>query len=226
MSITPPGENSARGLSLLRQSLAEQLHDGPLQELLALRLKAVNLARLGELSAEDRRERLAEIGSLAQSAVDHLCEVIHELAQRDPQPLQLYARVAELCDHFQASSGIECELALDPDHIRFVPELSRAVLRALRELLTNVRRHSHATAVRIWSHRSPDGAVAIAVQDNGQGMSGDRGRDDHNPFEAGGFGLWSIEQRLDAFDARLEIDSDSRGVRATVVVPADHLLSD
>jgi signal transduction histidine kinase len=63
--------------------------------------------------------------------------------------------------------------------------------------------------------------VAISVADDGIGMqaSGRRG----NPFEGGGFGLWSIEHRLAEFGARLEIEGED-GLRATVVLPRRLLL--
>jgi signal transduction histidine kinase len=45
-----------------------------------------------------------------------------------------------------------------------------------------------------------------------------------NPFTAdSGIGLWSIDQRMRACGARLEIESSARGTRAMLVIPADLL---
>jgi signal transduction histidine kinase len=212
-------EDCARGeVASFRQSMAEKLHDGPLQELLALQLKAVNLARLSQLGPDDLRYRLVEIGALAQSAVDHLQGIVRDLAELPPMPENLAERVRALCQHFRTGSGIECELAVPAAHMTFPAHVSDVLYRTLRELLTNVRKHSHATKVRIVSSRRPDGVVTVSVEDNGIGMFAHRRP--RNPFEAGGFGLWSIEQRLAEFGAALEIESDSGGVRATVILPA------
>ena len=132
----------------------------------------------------------------------------------------LAERVTGLCEHFRSGSGIECEIGFQAEHLqRFSAAVSDVLYRTLRELLTNVRKHSHATKVTVNSSVRPDRTTAISVEDNGIGMF--THRRPGTPFEVGGFGLWSIEQRLAEFGARLDVDSDSDGVRATILVPPD-----
>ena len=101
--------------SLVRQALADLLHDGPLQELVALQLKAANLARLGQLGHVDRAARVLELSDLAQAAIEHLKQIIRDLAVAAPPPLEpLYRRFVTLCEDFRMSSGIKCELAVEP----------------------------------------------------------------------------------------------------------------
>lgn len=215
-----PEPYSGSEVASFRRSMAERLHDGPLQELLALQLKAANLARLGRLGPEDVRERLVELNRLAQSAIDHLQEMVRDLAELPPAPDDLVERIAGLCEHFRTGSGIECEVAVQASHLQGLSaQVSDVLYRTLRELLTNARKHSHATKVKIVSSRRADGAVAISVEDNGIGMFAHRRP--RNPFEVGGFGLWSIEQRLGELGACLDIESDSGGVRATVVLASE-----
>jgi two-component system, NarL family, sensor kinase len=210
-------------VSLLQQELAERLHDGPLQELVALQLRAANLARLGAASAADQQARILELGSLAQAAIDHLQQIIRDLTGDASRPIALFVRLADLCAQFRASSGIDCRLLTVPAHVRFEPAVSDVVFRAVRELLTNVRKHSQATVVRITSRFRENGTVAISVSDNGIGLqSVTRPR---NPFEGGGFGLWSIEHRLGEFGGSLEIENDP-GLCATIVVPRKLLAAD
>jgi signal transduction histidine kinase len=208
-------------LSLFQQALAERLHDGPLQELVALQLRAVNLARLSEASAADREGRVAELGNLAQAAIDHLEQLIRDLTGDASRPVALFVRLTEMCDQFRAGSGIDCRLLAVPAHVRFEPAVSEVVFRAVRELLTNVRKHAQATIVKITSRVRQDGAIAISVSDNGIGLHSVTRR--RNPFEGGGFGLWSIEHRLCEFGGTLEIENDP-GLRATIVVPGKLLL--
>ncbi len=212
-----PEDDSGGDIASFRQSMAEKLHDGPLQELLALQLKAANLTRLGRLSLDDVRDRLVELGQLTQSAIDHLHEIVRDLADVAAAPLDLAERMNELCQHFRVGSGIECEISVRSAHLQLPAQTSDVLYRTLRELLTNVRKHSHATKVRVGSGRRDDGTVTLTVQDNGIGMFAHRRP--RNPFEAGGFGLWSIEQRLGELGGTLEIESDSGGVRATVILP-------
>ena len=203
-------------VSSYQQMLAERLHDGPLQELVALQLRAANLGRLGQVSASERDARIAELGKLAQDAIEHLQQIIRELAGEASRPLPLVARLTELSEQFRAASQIECRLLVSAAHVAFEPAAAEIVLRALRELLTNVRKHSQATMVKVTSRfRQPD-AVAITVADDGIGMS--YGTRRKHPFEGGGFGLWSIEHRLAELGGLLELECDS-GVRATMVLP-------
>lgn len=206
---------AANDSMLLRQTLAERLHDGPLQELVALQLKAANLSRLGAVGPADREQRLEELGRLAQQAIDQLHAVIHELVA-EPEELELFVRVVELCEQFRASSGLYCVMHLDPTHFELAPEAGQVLYRAIRELLANVRKHAQATEVEVRSRRRGDGAVSVTVTDNGIGMALHERHG--SPFRGGGFGLWSIEHRLSEIGASLELDGDD-GLRAEIVLP-------
>jgi signal transduction histidine kinase len=216
-----PGRSMTDNLSLFQQALAERLHDGPLQELVALQLRAANLLRSGTLAAEDLPPRCAELGNLAQAAIDHLQQIIRDLMGDASRPIPLAARLTDLCEQFRAGSGIECRLLVSPVHVQFEPGVGEIVFRTLRELLTNVRKHSQATVVKVTSRYRQDDAVAITVADNGVGLQSVTQR--KHPFEGGGFGLWSIEHRLGELGGMLEIASDS-GLSATVVVPRKFLM--
>jgi two-component system NarL family sensor kinase len=218
-----PDGPMAGEVSLFQQALAERLHDGPLQELVALQLRAANLARLAAEGADDRQARVIELGNLAQAAIEHLQQIIRDLMGDASRPVALFVRLTDLCDQFRAGSGIDCRLLAVPAHVRFEPAVSEVIFRALRELLTNVRKHSQATVVKITSRFRHDGAVSISVSDNGIGLHSVSRR--RNPFEGGGFGLWSIEHRLGEFGGGLEIENDP-GLRATIVVPRKLLACD
>ena len=205
--------------SFFQQALAERLHDGPLQELVALQLATANLLRSGGQGA-NQTARAVEVSHLAQAAIDNLQQIIRDLMGDASQPLPLSSRLNELCEQFKAGSGIDCKLQVVPAHVEFEPGVGEIVFRTLRELLTNVRKHSQATVVKLTSRFQKD-EIAITVADNGIGVQSVAQR--KHPFEGGGFGLWSIEHRLGELGGTLEIANDS-GLRATVVVPRKFLL--
>ena len=137
----------------------------------------------------------------------------------------LFIALVELCNRFRAEGRIDCRVTLGEGHTRFDPDVSDVLYRAIRELLTNVRQHSRATRVQLASATARDGSIRISVTDNGLGFPA------HwraaNPFaEDSGLALWSIDQRLRSFDARLEIESSDIGTRATVVLPARLVTND
>lgn len=134
---------------------------------------------------------------------------------------RLLDRLTELCDEFRAQGGIGCEVALDERHTRFDEEVSEVIFRVVRELLTNVRQHARARHVTVSSAFRRDGSIGITVADDGIGLPPHRRRG--HPFdESGGIGLWSIDQRLRAFEAMLDVEAATgRGTRATVILPAN-----
>jgi signal transduction histidine kinase len=136
---------------------------------------------------------------------------------------ELFTRLVELCDEFRSQGDLGCEVSLDPSHMRFDAEVSEVVFRTVRELLTNVRQHAKATRVQVSSASRRDGSIGIMVADDGIGLPPHRRRG--NPLdESGGIGLWSIDQRLRAFDAMLDIEAAAgAGTRAVVILP-QHLL--
>jgi signal transduction histidine kinase len=80
----------------------------------------------------------------------------------------------------------------------------RALLfRSVRELLANVVKHSKADRVRLSVSREDD-QIVIHLEDNGVGFAPDEVLIGN---EAGGFGLFSIRERLSQMEGSLEIHS-------------------
>jgi signal transduction histidine kinase len=91
--------------------------------------------------------------------------------------------------------------------------------RAVRELCTNVIKHSKANKAKI-SVRSKNNDVEIIVEDNGIGINMERRTSDSS--ERGGLGLFGIRERLNHFGASMNIESDAAaGTRITITVPLD-----
>jgi signal transduction histidine kinase len=136
----------------------------------------------------------------------------------------LYAKLLSLCEAFRTSARIGCDVVLDARHTRFDEEVCEVVYRTVRELLTNVLQHAHATRVELSSVCRRDGSIGIVVADNGVGLPPHRRRG--RPFEeTGGIGLWSIDRRLREFDAMLDIEAaPGRGTRAMIILPG-HLVA-
>jgi signal transduction histidine kinase len=84
------------------------------------------------------------------------------------------------------------------------------VFHSVRELLTNVAKHAHASEVDVAAAIGGGHALRVSVSDNGCGFESPRG-----------FGLFSIERRMAWLGAELHIESVlGRGTRATLELPA------
>jgi signal transduction histidine kinase len=96
---------------------------------------------------------------------------------------------------------------------------ARAMLfRNVRELLANVVKHARADSVRVCLTCDAAGVV-IVVEDDGAGF--DPADVDMKMREDGGFGLFSIHERMADLGGTFEIQSaPGRGARATLTLPA------
>ncbi|MDA8138333.1 MAG: ATP-binding protein, partial [Desulfobacteraceae bacterium] len=89
---------------------------------------------------------------------------------------------------------------------------------AARELLFNIVKHAQAHHVWVSMERVDD-MVHIMIEDDGIGLQASLQRR-KTAKKGGGFGLFSIQERLKHFGGRLDITSDpGKGTRMVLIVP-------
>jgi two-component system NarL family sensor kinase len=189
--------------------LAEELHDGPLQNLLAVRLDLDELRDTpGDTAALDRIE------SAVQSTVTQLRSTVGSLHPQVLAQVGLTAAVAELARQHEQRSGVAVDTALDEvGH----PAGAALLYRAARELLANVHKHSQAARVTVTLRRDDDGLVLV-VADDGTGFDPAVIADS---VSAGHIGLASLIVAVEEAGGELVLDSaPGAGTTTTVRVPA------
>jgi two-component system sensor histidine kinase DevS len=151
-----------------RERIGRDLHDLVVQRLFGTGLALQSVANLVE-TREAARRISAAVGEL-DTAIRDIRTIIFALGHHvDGSSHSLRGRVLEVI--FEAAGG----LGHDPT-VRFdgpvdaaVPdEIGDHLLAVLREALSNVARHAHATSTSILV--SVDGNVVLRVTDNGTGM--------------------------------------------------------
>ncbi len=212
------------------RSAVEGICDRALETLASLQTELASLERRssGEplpaghwllIAPEDLRERLLALHGHVQAVVDEL-----RRAARDPRDSaappgwRLVGRLQDLCTQFLNVTGIRCELDISADHAHFGERACEVIYWTICELLANVRRHAHATAVKLSSGVLEGGFVYFRVEDNGVGLAARAGQ--NAPHGAGGLGLWSVERHLNQIDGSLEIES-AAGLTVTIVLPRE-----
>ncbi len=189
--------------------MAEQLHDGPLQNLLAVRL---DIEEIGEQHPDIA---LDGIQSALHDTATQLRGTVTALHPQVLAELGLTAGLRELLRQFQSPDRftVESELA----EVGRPPSQS-LLYRATRELLINVRKHARASAVYVRLAQDR-GVITLTVTDDGTGFDPqilDRS------VAGGHIGLASLLVRIDAIGGSLSFDSPpGGGTRATITVPAD-----
>ena len=131
-----------------RREISELLHDGPLQDLLALNQELLRLEIPGEHLGRARAGIARAIGGLREIMVD-LHPVVLEVAG-------LESALGAVADQQARHGGFACEVSIDPAAGGLRDDL---VLALARELLTNAAKHAGATRAR---EPAADGGRAAA----------------------------------------------------------------
>ncbi len=191
------------------REIAEHLHDGPLQTLLAARLELDEIRERNSDPALDIvYTALQETGSGLRSTVTQLHPQV--LAQ-----LGLTAGIRELLRQFESRNSVAVIAELEEVGR---PQSQSLLYRAARELLTNVGKHAQATAVRVDLVRRGR-RVILTVGDDGSGF--DPAVIDKSLAE-GHIGLGSLLARFDAMGGSMRFSTGKgRGTEVTVVSPPE-----
>jgi signal transduction histidine kinase len=193
--------------------LAFDLHDGPIQDVLALAADVRYLQQqLYPFVLESHRElafgRFEDINARLAELDHTLREVSHSLESKSIVSRPLGEILHREVDAFAARTEIEAKLELrgDPESLDSAQRIT--VFRAIQEGLANVREHSGATAVEIRV-RARRNSIDVRIVDNGAGFEVSRslGR----AAKRGRLGLVGIGERVRMLGGSFEIDSRPGG---------------
>ena len=142
------------------RELSEQLHDGPLQNLLAARLD------LDELREHPSQEGFDRLDRALTDTVTALRSTVSTLHPQVLVQVGLSAAVRDVAERYEQRWGttVHADIAEVGR-----PEAQTLIYLAARELLTNAHNHSHATQLGIALDRR-NGGTSLRVTDNGMGF--------------------------------------------------------
>jgi signal transduction histidine kinase len=199
-----------------RRHIAQTLHDDAIPTLIFLKMKFSDL-RESALSPE-----LTKTTNRMDEVVDDLIKRMRTLTFDLSSPilydLGLGAAVNDwLIREIREKHGISTKFE-DKSQIKLFDEDLRAFLyRAVRELLANVVKHAQAQNVKV-SIQQDEGSIIITVEDDGIGFTVPEGALKYDM--SGGFGLFTISERLAQYKGTLEIESEpGRGTRTILTAP-------
>jgi len=194
----PPAASDRR----LRR-LAYDLHDGPLQELVAL-AEEVRRAALqidGVVPEADRlrvRGRFQDIEARLGALEESLREIAHggRLASSVQEPFERSVRV-ELAA--LEETGIAVEFHADGEFDDLTDSQKIALLRVVQEGLANVRKHSGANSVSVVLTATSE-ATELTIRDDGKGF-------DVHALGRDRLGLAGVGERTRMLGGEVKIDS-------------------
>jgi PAS domain S-box-containing protein len=198
-----------------RRRIARELHDSLGQYLTSLK---INLGLLSQ--AANERHKAALLSECLQTAERCLKETRTISYLLHPPLLDeagLDSAIRWYVDGFAQRSGIKVSLDMPPDPGRFRRDLETALFRVVQEALTNVHRHSGASAVTIRLDSDAE-QVWLELKDNGKGIPEER----LHAVESGsgeGVGLAGMRERVRELGGNLKIESSNTGTLLNVSLP-------
>jgi two-component system, NarL family, sensor kinase len=188
--------------------LAEQLHDGPLQDLLAARLE------LDEIRERHSDPGLDAVYQAVQDTATRLRSTVTALHPQVLTEVGLTAALRQLVRDYEHRGNFAIEADLEEVGR---PRSQSLLYRAARELLANANTHSRAHTVRVHLARAAD-AITLSVVDDGIGFDP---AIVNRCVAQGHIGLASLAVRVDAMGGSMKLSSTiGGGTQAAVTTPA------
>ncbi|RYZ71318.1 MAG: hypothetical protein EOP09_04840, partial [Proteobacteria bacterium] len=194
-------ESYDRGVKAERVRMAQDLHDD-----LGARL-------LSGLSLSDDKTRPS-----FEAAIDEMRALVSELAGNQLSFNHLLGEVRHESQRRLKNAQIELEWPLHSDAVEklVLSHLKQKTIRScFREIVSNIIRHSGATRASIKITLSDD-IILITAIDNGTGFS----LSDLSPDRIG-YGLKSLEKRIQAVHGKISIDPLPGRCRFDIQIPSD-----
>lgn len=187
-----------------RQRIARDLHDTLGQKLSLIGLKSDLARKLIHKDPEQAKTELKDVQQTARTALNEVRKMVSSMRG---------IRVKDELHHIRqilTAAEIDFELKQESPLANASLFLENLLSMCLKEAVTNVVKHSKATACEITIDQT-ENEISISVRDNGVGLNED--------IDVGkGSGLLGIMERLEFVNGSLEIDSKD-GTRIVMKVP-------
>lgn len=185
-----------------RARISRELHDDLGQKLTALKYDVAHLQRTTS-SSEVVTDQLRRMSALLDETLQAVRDIARELRPAILDHFGAGAAMEYELREFEQRTGIRCSLMVDPQDANPPGDYATALYRMLQEALTNVARHSRASAVEVVL-RATDGQVEWTFRDNGIGLPPAGQRRD-------GLGLASIRERAASLGGTLHTTTPAGG---------------
>ena len=186
-----------------RIKIAQELHDGIAQELVALSYSLDLLLAAADTPAATRVELRNLIFSVS-GMIARVREEIFNLRSDNSGSLESSLR-ALLADSHSA-----VELKLELENCKHTEVIEEQILAISRELLRNSIKHSGASVIEITIQKSQNGST-YSYRDNGKGI---------DPLTPSGYGTRGIKERCTSIESELTVTSNELGTNYFISIPS------
>ncbi len=197
-----------------RRTLATELHDhiGQLLALTQIKLGALGVKAAGT----DLEVPVNEVRDLVETVIKSTRSLTFELSPPILYELGLEPALEWFGEYLQEQHGLHVEVQRDEEPRPIDSETRALVFKVVRELMLNSVKHGRAQ--NLWVRLGRQGQnLNIEVKDDGIGfIPAPPGTE----VKTGGFGLFSIKERLHHLGGRLQVESaPAQGTTVSLLIP-------
>ena len=189
------------GEEVERKRLAEELHDGVGQVLMAIKMNLSHLNR-AHVNNEYFEEVYIQTKQLAEESITEIRQVINNIMPPVLNETGLPGTLEKLCKKINMVSGINVAFNYEGSHLICKPENALSLYRITQELFNNSIKYSQASEINLQLQKNESG-LELIFSDNGIGF--DKQNIEHAPLS--GFGLKNIENRIYLMQGTFEIET-------------------
>jgi len=200
-----------------RRRIATELHDGAAQSLAFARMQLASACKA--VAEAPAAKKLDSVSQILRQSLEQIREVLLDLSSPSMNEIGLGVAISEwLEQQIGRRHGLRTSFTDECGKVPLDDDVRAVLFRNSRELLANVVKHAGADTVSVRMDSTGE-VLRITIEDDGAGFEPDKNLP---TTEAGGFGLFSIRERMLDLGGSLEIASaPDRGCKATLVVPLD-----
>jgi PAS domain S-box-containing protein len=201
-----------------RRDIATILHDHIGQILSLAKIKIEELQDSGQ--HKDLNAPFCEVHHLIDQSIKYTRSMVYELSPPLLYDVGFAETVEWLAEHMSQRYGLQIEVEISQSAESLNNEERFLLFRAVRELIFNIVKHAKANLAKIYIQNNA-GNLQIIVEDNGVGFPPDKLPSRVAAYnEVGGFGLFSIYERLTYLGGKLAIESSpAQGTRIIMEMP-------
>jgi signal transduction histidine kinase len=203
-----------------RWRISRFIHDTIVQNLALAHIRLGALAKpLAGAELTEAMQKIDAIRALLDEAIDQCRMAMSDLTPALLYELGLIPALNGFARNLQEKHGTQVTIEDDGQELSLPPELRGLLFESVRELVMNALKHAGPCEIRVFSS-CRDGILTIRVTDNGKGF--DPSSEEPAVGSHGGFGTFSIRQRIEGLGGELEIESaPGKGTTATIRLPME-----
>lgn len=201
-----------------RQRVAREIHDGPAQSMSNVVLKAEICEKLIDVDLEKARFELQNLKRIVRESLVDVRKIIYNLRPMSLDDLGLVPTLQRFTSTFQDENMIDVQFKSRGSISDIRPVISLTVFRIVQEALNNIRKHAKANSVVINIEFLED-KLRLSIIDDGVGFDAENIKVRNEDID-GGFGLFSMKERVELLDGEFSINSRSgSGTRLSIMIP-------